>query len=195
MKLKGFTLAELLIALAILGVIATFTIPKILDSGSSSKHNAIAKEVASMVSGAYQNLKLNQQVTGATTPGDLVPYMNYVKVDSTTSIDNIPPSGSFSCSVAIQACYLLHNGGMLWYRTDRTFGETSSTSAIEYGIDPDGEVTGVAGDTGKAVQMISYANGRLRTYGTIEPNTKFGGAAGTYNPDPNNDPDWFSWSN
>ena len=55
----AFTLAELLIALAILGVIATFTIPKILDSGSNSQWNAIGKEAAAMVSGAYQSYKLD----------------------------------------------------------------------------------------------------------------------------------------
>ena len=58
--LRGFTLAELLIALAILGVIATFTIPKILDSGTDSKRNAIAKEIAATVSGAYQNYKITK---------------------------------------------------------------------------------------------------------------------------------------
>ncbi len=40
---KGFTLAELLMALAILGVIATFTIPKILGAQQSSSSNAKAK--------------------------------------------------------------------------------------------------------------------------------------------------------
>lgn len=34
---KGFTLAELLIALAILGVIATFTIPKVLQSSRTAQ--------------------------------------------------------------------------------------------------------------------------------------------------------------
>lgn len=41
---SGFTLAELLIALTILGVIATFTIPKILTAQQASTYNAIAKE-------------------------------------------------------------------------------------------------------------------------------------------------------
>jgi prepilin-type N-terminal cleavage/methylation domain-containing protein len=40
----GFTLAELLISLAILGVIATFTLPKILGGTGSKQNIAIAKE-------------------------------------------------------------------------------------------------------------------------------------------------------
>lgn len=47
---KGFTLAELLIALAILGVIATFTIPKILQAQQNQKKQAILKETISIVS-------------------------------------------------------------------------------------------------------------------------------------------------
>ena len=41
---KGFTLAELLISLGILGLIATFTIPKIVGAAGDSKYNAAAKE-------------------------------------------------------------------------------------------------------------------------------------------------------
>ena len=67
----GFTLAELLIALAILGVIATFTIPKILTSQANSQRNAIAKEVMSMISGAHQQLKSNNALSTSTTMGAL----------------------------------------------------------------------------------------------------------------------------
>jgi len=44
MKKKGFTLTELLIALVILGVIATFTIPKVLQNQQNSKKWALFKE-------------------------------------------------------------------------------------------------------------------------------------------------------
>jgi prepilin-type N-terminal cleavage/methylation domain-containing protein len=52
----GFTLAELLIALAILGEIATFTIPKILSSQQNGTNKAKAKEAFSMVSSAYNSI-------------------------------------------------------------------------------------------------------------------------------------------
>lgn len=52
---KGFTLAELLIALTILGVIATFTIPKILQGQQNAQRKSIVKEtVASFSQIAYE---------------------------------------------------------------------------------------------------------------------------------------------
>ena len=41
----GFTLAELLIALVVLGVIFALTIPKVLQSQNTGRYNAEAKDV------------------------------------------------------------------------------------------------------------------------------------------------------
>lgn len=49
-RYPGFTLAELLISLAILGIIATFTIPKLLMNQRVSAYNASAKESAASIS-------------------------------------------------------------------------------------------------------------------------------------------------
>ena len=45
----GFTLAELLIALLILGVVATFTIPKVLQSQANSQKKAVFRETLAVV--------------------------------------------------------------------------------------------------------------------------------------------------
>lgn len=49
---KGFTLAELLIALAILGVLTVFTIPKVLNTNQDQEKKAIFREII----GAFSTL-------------------------------------------------------------------------------------------------------------------------------------------
>jgi prepilin-type N-terminal cleavage/methylation domain-containing protein len=63
-SLSGFTLAELLIALAILGVIATFTIPKVLQSQQNGQKIAIFKETIA----AIQQAQDKEQLEGGVTP-------------------------------------------------------------------------------------------------------------------------------
>ncbi|MEB3286218.1 MAG: type II secretion system protein [Vampirovibrionales bacterium] len=60
---KGFTLAELLIALVILGVIATFTIPKILTAQANAQRESVLKETIAMMS----NLVYEGYLTGNIT--------------------------------------------------------------------------------------------------------------------------------
>lgn len=151
MRAKGFTLAELLIALAILGVIATFTIPKILSATSSGQNTAVAKEAASMVSGAFSNYTLTYGIATGTTGGAMTSYMNYVSADSSSTI------GALTCT-ATAVCLKLHNGGVLQYSTSMSFGGTAATNGIYFNIDPDG-----AGTAGQAT-FIQFANGRLTTY-------------------------------
>src|SRR5687768_5229337 len=118
----GFTLAELLIALAILGVIATFTIPKVLQSQSDGKYKAVAKEAAATISAAYDAYKLKTTPTAATRSDDLTPFMNYVKVDSTTWSDDVPGAGAWQCG---GNCLLLHNGAILAFNPGETFNGTA----------------------------------------------------------------------
>jgi prepilin-type N-terminal cleavage/methylation domain-containing protein len=154
---KGFTLAELLIALAILGVIATFTIPKILESSGDAKYKAIAKETAATIAGAYQAYKQENTVISTTSAASLTQYMNYVST-STTAF-TAPPAGTGSqlttCAAGAQGCILLHNGAIIQHGSN-TFGGTTPTAAVHFNVDPDGGLGGVGGMT-----FVLFYNGRL----------------------------------
>lgn len=174
---KGFTLAELLIALAILGVIATFTIPKILSTTSNGQNTAIAKEAASMVSGAFSAYTLNNGIASTVTGGALTSYMNYVSVDSSSTI------GSLTCT-ATAVCLKLHNGGVLQYSTSMNFNGTAAANGIYFNLDPDG-----AGTATQAT-FIQFANGRLTTYTANGGAPTSGGTALTTAADPSYIANW-----
>jgi prepilin-type N-terminal cleavage/methylation domain-containing protein len=140
---KGFTLAELLIALAILGVIATFTIQKVLVAQSDAKYKAIAKEAAAMVSGAYEQYKNAGLADSNTSFQDLLPYMNYVSLDTSTPIDGYPGWGSWGCDSSIN-CIVLHNGARIGFYGGgaEPFSGTGNNNAFQFIVDPDGRYSG-----------------------------------------------------
>lgn len=185
---SGFTLAELLIALAILGVIATFTISKVLTGSQNSQFNAVAKEDIAMVTGALQTAQLN----GTTKISDLTPYMNYTKVETTQTIDDITGGWSFVCNgTANIFCIRLHNGSVMRYRDNASFGGSTAANGIWFQIDPDGKVTdGTTNGPGKMLVMFLYYNGRVIDGANIPTTTN---SLATYTANSNNTPTWFQW--
>lgn len=188
----GFTLVELLISLTILGVIATFTIPKILNAQQGSKYNAIAKEATGTISGGYIAYQQASTVTSTTYPSALFPYMNYVKMDTAGvySIDDEHGTGSYACSSSTP-CLLLHNGAILmaW---NHSFGSTTNLAAIQYYVDPDAKAD-LQGLSSASLNLAIYYNGRITTFGSRTAGT----SDDRGNLDGNSfypDPTWFSWS-
>jgi prepilin-type N-terminal cleavage/methylation domain-containing protein len=187
----GFTLAELLIALAILAVIATFTIPKIIAGQQNGQNLAKAKEVAAMISGAYQQALLNGEVTNATVPADLTPYMNYMSIDTSGTLIDSTPSGTTSTCSATTKCLILHNGGVLWLYQG-SFSTSSIYRALEFRFDPDvaNNTASTADGPLKAIQFDLYRDGMLTTRGVLRAGSIYP-VAGTCG---NCDPSWFTWN-
>jgi prepilin-type N-terminal cleavage/methylation domain-containing protein len=192
-RYRGFTLAELLIALAILGVIATFTIPKLITGQQSGSYNAAAHETAAMISGAYQQYQTAGLASGSTTVGALTPYMNYVSTTNSGSIDVQETStGSRACNSAGGLCLVLHNGGKLFYSND-SFGGTATTNGMYIFFDPDGTNADAATTTGpgKSLIFFLYYNGKLTSFANLISGTT--SSAFTWGTCPGCDPSWFHW--
>lgn len=190
----GFTLAELLIALGILGVIATFTIPKLLQTQQKSEYKAGAREAMGMISGAYQQYVQENGVSGSLMPSDLTPYMNYVSIRTTGSVDDLYGYATMGCSGGAggEPCVMLHNGSALRLM-NCGFGGSTPNRLMEFLYDPDGQVTdgGAVNSGGKSIRLFLYYNGRLTTGGGL---ISGGGAASSCwawnSPWP--DPPWYT---
>lgn len=186
--LTGFTLAELLIALAILAEIATFTIPKILASSQHQQKNSVTKEVIATISSAYSQYQLNGTVSTTTYPQQLTQYMNYVSIDTTSQMDTTPGGLSRVCGGSSSLCLRLHNGALVYFPNSASyFYGTGSTNFIWFQLDPDGGYTGNA----DSIIIVLYYNGRVTSYGNLVAGSVTGSSGSSYSSAP--DPSWFSW--
>lgn len=193
---RGFTLAELLIALVIIGEIATFTIPKIITSQQNNTYNARAKEAISMVAAAYQQYLLQNGPSTSAGISNLTPYMNYVALDNTSTIDSYYSDGGIttSCGGASGYCIRLHSGAYMQFWPGATFSGTATNNGIPLLFDPDGKVTdGTTNGPGKSMYFFLYYNGRVTDLGNLVPNTSWS-TNSNWQPNPSQIPPWFSWN-
>ncbi len=164
-KPRGFTLAELLITLAILGVIATFTIPKILGASQNQEFRSEALEFQGTISEAFQKAKATGADVATMSGYSFTPYMNYLRIDSTSSIDNTyGSSGVFGTNCTQRLCLRMHSGA-IWQVSSFSFGGSTPASFLMLYYDPDGQVTssGTTNGPGKEMTFFLYADGRITT--------------------------------
>lgn len=170
-RVFGFTLAELLIAIVILGIIAAFTIPKILESTGNGKLENIAKETACLLRDAFSYYKkdFTPQWDMMSNSSYFFQFVNYVEEDTTTTQASVPdpPVGQTklqSCSTTTP-CILMHTGAIVQYDTGITFGASDPspnnpniTDFIFFNIDPDG----FRSEAGR-ISIVLFYNGRITT--------------------------------
>jgi prepilin-type N-terminal cleavage/methylation domain-containing protein len=123
----AFTLSELLVSLSVLGLIAAFAVPKVLNAVSDHATKATGKEAIGMITAAYDSLKADKQgVLGTSTTAETVTtFMNYSEKNVVS---------------ATETELILHSGASIAYDPNDsfTYGGTGLTGAIRFNIDPNG---------------------------------------------------------
>lgn len=144
-----------------------------------------------MIATAYQKAQMAGIVSSSMRASDLTPYMNYVGTDTATLLDDWQTGTIWGCDTSTR-CLKLHNGARLAY-DNGTFsfrsGSSTNDNALIFQLDPDGTYSGTTNGPGKALAIVLYYDGGIRTQGTARANSYY---TNTY-PGANYDPPWFSW--
>src|SRR5713101_1211134 len=98
-KTAGFTLVEIMIVVAIIGLLAAIAIPNFVKARTTSQANACINNLR-QYDGAVQQYALEQKLASTATY-TLPVLMPYIKLDSTGNLPACPAGGTYSAGPTV----------------------------------------------------------------------------------------------
>ncbi len=170
-KKSGFSLTELLVGVLLLGVIASFTIPKVLTNQKNQQRNSFTKEA--MVTLTDMMAVYKGALKTSTGMEQLRQGLNAHRTTEAKFIEG--NANLLNCSMPQFACLQLPNGTAMGYTLPSRFGGTKPNNAILIYFDPDGLSNSHVGiGPYDGVNLYLYTDGIVRVGGTnsLRPNTR-----------------------
>ena len=96
---SGFTLVEIMIVVAIIGLLAAIAIPNFVKARTTSQQNACINNLR-QYDGAVQQWALENKKQ-STDPYGLTSIQPYIKLDSTGNLPSCPAGGSYASGGAV----------------------------------------------------------------------------------------------
>ena len=91
----GFTLVEIMIVVAIIGLLAAIAIPNFIRARATTQANACINNLRQIEAGINQWAMENGQPSGTSVPG-ITNVQTYIKLNSAGSVPTCPASGTYT---------------------------------------------------------------------------------------------------